>query len=635
MSQTEIDRALREHSAGRLAEAEAIYREILQQHPNHPPALHLLGVALSQQGNKRAAIDYISRAIALNPNIADFHSNLALAYCETGEPEKAVPACHKALALQKDHSGALNQLGMAMKQMGRLEESVECFQRAVAVQPDFAVCWGNLADSLRRLGRASEADACYERILGMNPEDPKALCARAETFLNKNKIDDAIALFGKAAEKFPSEWITHNGLGVAFSRQGNLDKAVACFEKAVSLAPESAGPLNNLGHTYVLQGRIDEGLAAYDKALAIRPDFPDAYNNLGNALLAKLDLEGASKAYEKTLFFQPDHFDAHWNRALLHLLQGDFDRGWLEYEWRWLKFPDQRRFFRQPRWDGFDIAGKTILLYAEQGFGDTIQFVRLAPLVAALGATVNLECPRELSGLLQHVPGVARTLSRGDPLPPFDVQCPLLSLPRALGLTAESTPRDTPYLRVDENLQRRWQQRLRPFEKSFKIGIAWAGAAIHARDCDRSTDAKAFAPLAAIPGVQLFSLQLGDSTKARSGREAGFELTDFTSELHDFADTAALLMNLDLVIAADTAVVHLAGALNRPVWTLLAFSPDWRWLLNHSDTMWYPSMRLFRQPTPGDWTTLFERVASQLKKELASRSSANPSSLPADDLPAR
>jgi Flp pilus assembly protein TadD len=630
MAEPEIERALREHSAGRLAEAEAIYREILEHHPNHPPALHLLGVALSQQGNKRAAIGYISRAIALNPNVADFHSNLALAYCENGEPDKAVAACHKALGLQKDHSGALNQLGLAMKQLGRIEESVECFQRAVAIQGDFAVCWGNLADSLIRLGRASEAEVCYERILAKNPDDPKALCAQAETFLTKNKIDDAIAMFRKVAQKFPGEWISHNGLGVAFSRQGNADQAVACFEKAISLAPDNAGPWNNLGYTYVRQGRLEEGIAAYHKALAIRPDFPDAYNNLGNACLAKLDLDKAMEAYEKALFFQPDHSDSHWNRALLHLLQGDFNRGWLEYEWRWLKFPDQRRFFRQPRWDGFDIAGKTILLYAEQGFGDTIQFVRLAPLVARLGATVNLECHRELSGLLQHVPGVARTLSRGEPLPPFDVQCPLLSLPRALGLAAGSIPGDTPYLRVDENLQRRWQQRLRPFEKSFKIGIAWAGAAIHARDCDRSTHAGAFAPLAAVPGVQLFSLQAGDSAQSRSAQNAGFKLIDFTSDLHDFADTAALLMNLDLVIGVDTALVHLAGALNLPVWTLLAFSPDWRWLLNRDDTLWYPSMRLFRQPKPGDWPALFERVASHLRKELTRRSSANPPSGPAE-----
>lgn len=518
-----------------------------------------------------------------------------------------------------------------MKQLGRLEESAECFQRAVAIQPDFAVCWGNLADSLRRLGRASEADACNERILGMNPDDPKALCARAETFLNKYKLDDAIALYRKVAERFPSDWISQNGLGVAFTRQGKLEQAAACFEKAVSLAPESAGPWNNLGHAYVLQGRIEEGISMYDKALAIRPDFPDAYNNLGNACLAKLDLDKAMQSYEKALFFQPDHSDAHWNRALLHLLQGDFERGWLEYEWRWLKFPEQRRFFRQPRWDGFDIAGKTILLYAEQGCGDTIQFIRLAPLVAERGATVNLECQRELSGLLQHVPGVARTVSRGDPLPPFDVQCPLLSIPRALGLTTSSIPSAVPYLSVDENLKRRWQQRLRPYDKSFKVGIVWAGALIHPRDCDRSVDAHAFAPLAEIEGVQLFNLQKGDSAKARSAAKVDFELIDFTGDLHDFADTAALLMSLDLVIGVDTALVHLAGALNRPVWTLLACSPDWRWLLNRSDTLWYPSMQLFRQPRPGDWSVLFDQVATHLRKELSGRSSANPSSPPADD----
>jgi Flp pilus assembly protein TadD len=626
--QQEIDRALGEHSAGHFAEAEAIYRKILSSHPNHPPALHLLGVALSQQGNKRAAAEYINRAIALNPNVPDFHSNLALAYCESGEPEKAIASCQRALALQPHHSGALNQLGTAFKQLGRLEESIDFYQRAVAAKPDFAMAMGNLADTYRRVGRNTDADALYEKVLTMQPDDPAALCARAHGLLSKNDVSGAITLFRKVIEKFPKDWLGHNGLGVALVRQGKLDEAARLYQEAIPLAPESAGPWNNLGYVRVAQGRVSEGIAAYDKALAVRPDYADALNNLGNAHLENLDLDKAMQSYEAALFVEPDHADSHWNRALLNLLKGDFPRGWLEYEWRWLKFPQFRRHFRQPKWDGFDIRGKTILVHAEQGFGDVIQFVRLTPLVSARGATVNLECQREISGLLQHVPGIARTITRGDPVPPFDVHCPLMSLPRALGLTADSNPGAVPYLQVDENLRSRWEKRLHDHRGSFNVGIVWAGSRIHPRDRHRSMDLKEFDPLGEIDGVKLFSLQKSDGPHASELSALRCDLINFTDELHDFSDTAALIRNLDLVIGVDTAVVHLAGALARPVWTILPFSPDWRWQLNRGDCPWYPTMRLFRQSRPGNWSGLMSKVAEELKKHVEQNAHSLPAAPP-------
>ncbi len=518
--------------------------------------------------------------------------------------------------VQANHSGALNQLGTAFKQLGRLEESIDAYQRAIAAKPDFVVAMGNLADSYRRVGRNIEADALYEKVLAMQPEDCAALCARAHGLLRKNDIDGAVALFRKVVEKFPNDWNGHNGLGVALVRQGKLDEAAELYEKAIPLASDNAGPWNNLGFVRVAQGRIEDGIAAYDRALAIRPDYSDALNNLGNAQLEKLDLEKALQSYEAALFVDPDHADAHWNRALLHLLKGDFPRGWLEYEWRWLKFPQFRRHFRQPKWDGFDISGKTILVHAEQGFGDVLQFVRLTPLVSARGATVNLECQREISGLLQHVPGIARTITRGDPIPPFDVHCPLLSLPRALGLSADLIPSPVPYLQVDENLRNRWEKRLHEYRSSFKVGIVWAGSRIHPRDTHRSMGLKEFDRLGEIEGVKLFSLQKGDGGGSGGAPPSGSNLADFTDELHDFSDTAALMMNLDLVIGVDTAVVHLAGALGRAVWTLLPFSPDWRWQLGRDDCPWYPTMRLFRQSKPGEWGGVMSRVADELKTHI-------------------
>jgi tetratricopeptide (TPR) repeat protein len=613
--QPAIDAALREHSAGHVAQAEAMYRQILSEHPDHPGALHLLGVALSQQGNKRGAIEYINRALALNPSEPDFHANLGLAHLENGSPDQAIAACRAALRLKPDHADALHQLGNALRQLGRLEESIEPYQRAIALRPDFVMALGNLAETLRKLGRTAEADAITERILALRPDDAAALCARGESLLRRDKIREAADVFRAVVQKWPNDWIGHNGLGVALCRQGQIDQAVPLYETAAALAPDHPGPWNNLGFARVGQGRIEEGIEFYRKCLSVRPDYADAYNNLGNAFLAKLDLDGAMRSYVDALYHQPDHADAHWNRALLQLLRGDFARGWVEYEWRWLKFPQFRRYFRQPLWDGFDIAGKTILLHAEQGFGDTIQFARFAPLVAQRGATVKLECQRELEGLLQHVNGVARTFSRGDQTPPFDVHCPLLSLPRALGLTLESIPNQVPYFQVDQNLSASWARRVNSPANEFKVGIVWAGARTHRRDAERSIGPAAFAPLAQIKGVRLFSLQKRDAPTA----DPGYELIDLTKDLHDFADTAALIMNLDLIIGVDTAVMHLAGALGRKVWTLLTFSPDWRWLLDRDDSPWYPTMRLFRQPRPGEWKETMDRVVAALRQHLDSR----------------
>lgn len=611
MVENAIDEGLRAHSAGRLAEAEAIYRRILKDHPDHPGALHLLGVALSQQGNKPAAIGYISRAVALNPEDPDFQANLGLAYLENGEATQAAAACQRALKLKPDHIDALHQLGNALRHLGRLEESIEPLQRAIALRPDFTMAMTNLADALRKLNRNAEADAFTEKILTFHPDDLSALACRGESLLQRKKPRQAAELFRGIVEKWPNEWVGHNGLGVALCQLGKIEEAIPECEKATALAPGHPGPWNNLGFARVGKGLIEDGIECYRKSLAIRPDSADTHNNLASAFLAKLDLEAAMRSYTDALYFQPDHADAHWNRALLDLLRGDFERGWVEYEWRWLKFPEFRRHFRQPLWDGFDISGKTILLHAEQGFGDTIQFVRLAPLVAERGATVNLECPRELEGLLQHVDGVARTFTGGDKLPPFDVHCPLMSIPRALRLTSENIPNAVPYLHADSNLIKSWAARIRPHAGKFNIGIVWAGAPIHRRDAERSIPPAVFAPLSKIDGVQLFSLQ----KDALTGAATDLPLVDLTRGLHDFADTAALMMNLDLIIGVDTAVVHLAGALGRKVWTLLPFSPDWRWLLNRDDSPWYPTMRLFRQTAPGDWNGPLGRVTEALATE--------------------
>jgi Flp pilus assembly protein TadD len=607
-----IQSALAHHTAGRFAEAEELYRQILAAAPDNPSASHLLGVACSQQGRKDEAIEHISRAIALQPGAPDFHSNLALVYLEKMEPDKAMASAQRALALRPDHADALNHLGSAMKQMGRLQEAAAHYQRALSVRADHADALTNLADVYRRLGRLSDADALTDRLLKSQPDHFDALSVRGESLLSQRRFPEAANVFRAIIQKDPRSWVGHNGLGVALFRQGRTAEAIPLYAKSIELSPDNPGPYNNIGYADVVEGRLDEAIEYFNKAIALRRDFAEAYNNLGNAHLGKLELDRAMWAYEKALFFQPDNHDAHWNRSLLLLLRGDHANGWREYEWRWLKFPDQKRGFRQPLWDGFDIAGKTILLHAEQGFGDTIQFIRFAPRVAARGATVIVECQRELLPLLQGFPGVARMIGRGEALPSFDVHCPLMTLPYALGITQETIPAGVPYIAVDEHLRASWAEQLQGNEGRLKVGLAWAGAAMHGRDRDRSMPPDALVPpLAQLTGIRFVSLQRSEPGRANAP-PAGLEMFDPTAQLRDFALTAALIANLDLVISVDTAVVHLAGAMGKPVWTLLPFSPDWRWLLDRDDSPWYPTMRLIRQRAHREWGGVIDRVVCEL-----------------------
>jgi len=608
--QQQIDEALKHHAAGRFKEAEAIYRKILAAEPNHPGALHLLGVAASQQNRKPEAVQLISRAISLQPQSPEFHANLALVYIEQGIPEKAIPCCHAALRLKSDYADAHNHLGAALRMMGRLDQAITSLRTALQLNPNHTDATSNLAAALEQLGRHTEAAELLKKLQALRPRSPETFIRLGEASREQKRFAEALDCFKQALAIDPNCATAHNGMGAAYQEMNQLDQAIACYQKAISLDPNLAGAHNNLGFALSLQGQIDSSIDCYNRALSLRPAAPEVYNNLGNALLSKLDIEGSMAAYNKALYFQPDHADGHWNKALLQLLTANFENAWREYEWRWLKFPDQKRYFRPPQWDGSDISGKTILLHAEQGFGDAIQFIRYAPMVVQQrDATVYVECQPELVALFRNLPGVSRTIARGDTLPPFDCHCPLLSLPFAFNTALQTIPATGPYLTADPSLTQIWKRKLAPHNDKLKIGLAWAGAAIHRKDRERSLPPSVLSPLASGDRA-LISLQKGPSTAGIP--DALPSLIDFTSDLTDFADTAALIANLDLVICADTAVAHLAGALGKPVWLLIAYSPDWRWMLDRDDSPWYPTMKLFRQKSPGDWPEVISRVASEL-----------------------
>jgi len=480
------------------------------------------------------------------------------------------------LQQRPDHFVALHMLGVVALQTGRANRAVELIRRAIALNGGVAAAHCNLGHALRQLGRQGEAAASYA---------------------------DAARLQDDLAE-------AHASLGLTLRLLQRFDEAIISCDKAIALQPGYAETHSHRGDALLELQRYPDAVASYDRVIALRPDVADAHINRATALHGLGRHDEAMAGYAAAIALAPMLPEAHVTRALWRLKLGDFAEGWPEHEWRWrtAQFADSVRNFAQPLWLGdSDPAGKTILLHAEQGLGDTIQFCRYARLVAARGAQVVLEVQPPLVRLMASL-GVGTVVAAGETLPPFDLHCPLMSLPLAFGTTSGDIPAAEAYLAAEPASVAAWRRRLAPLP-GLRVGLAWAGnPAATAIDSRRSMALEMLAPLAAVPQVSLVSLQKGEAaTHAR-----GFPVQDYTDELTDFADTAALIAALDLVISVDTAVAHLAGALGKPVWILHRFDSCWRWLLQRSDSPWYPSARLFRQPAPGDWTSVVREVREGL-----------------------
>ncbi|HEY4744740.1 MAG TPA: tetratricopeptide repeat-containing glycosyltransferase family protein, partial [Desulfuromonadaceae bacterium] len=404
-------------------------------------------------------------------------------------------------------------------------------------------------------------------------------------------------------------------LGVRLKEQGDLGAAERCFRSIVEYAPDLPDPRHSLGVVLQLQERLAEAIEQYRAAIALDPCFVKAHYNLATALWRSGSCREAIAFTRRTLILDPSHGEAHWLLGMLLLLTGDFRQGWEEYDWRWKveRFNTRKQDFGLPQWDGSPLAGRTLLVSMEQGRGDMIQFIRYAPLVAAAGGRVVVCAVRELVPLLAAMDGVSQAVDREGPLPAFDVHIPVLDLPRVFGTTVETIPSQVPYLRPDPVKVARWRGLL-PAHGQLRIGLVWAGQ--EKPDPFRSIPLRAHIPLLSHPQVEVYSLQIGRGVEEMAGLPAECTIIDRTDRIADFADTAALIANLDLVISIDTAVAHLAGALGKPVWTLLPFVPDWRWLLERDDCPWYPTMRLFRQTSPGDWGGVVDRVMDELGRLL-------------------
>jgi tetratricopeptide (TPR) repeat protein len=511
--------------------------------------------------------------------------DLAVQHHRVGRLRDAELLYRKILAQQPGNPHALHLIGLIAHQTGRRDLAADLIRRAIERKPVFPDAYNNLGLVLREKGQLNEAAAAFRQAKAQNP-------TFADAYYN---------------------------LGIALKDMGDYDAAVAAFSQAVAIQPD-AKARNNLGALLATMDRFDEAVGVLGELVRSDANYPDAHNNLGGVLLGSGQVEQAILAYRQAVALAPANAEFHHNLALALLVSGELGQGWDEYEWRfeWKGFPQAARHFAQPRWDGSPLNGRTLLLHAEQGFGDAIQFIRYLPMAAGLGGQIVLECPAELVSLFQPMAGQCKLVEWGKALPAFDVHCPLLSLPRMFKTTLDTIPADVPYVFPSPELSEFWRRRLSSSDSVMKIGLAWAGNPAHQFDRRRSLSLDQLAPLSSARGVRFYSLQKGVAAAQAKSPPRGLELIDWSEEFRNFND-AGLMANLDLVITVDTAVAHLAGALGKPVWVMLQFMPDWRWLLKREDSPWYPTMRLFRQQSAGNWDGVIARVAGAIAEHCSAR----------------
>jgi tetratricopeptide (TPR) repeat protein len=584
------------------------------------------GITLAQQGSLDEAVASFQQALQLRSAYVDAHNNLGNVRMFQGRLDEAVACYQRALQLLPAAAVAYrasiySHLCNVLQQQGKSREAVACGRQALQLQPESAKAHNNLGNALRDQGQLEQAEAAYRRALALDPQFAEAHHNLAIVAREQGKLADSIASSRRALELKPDYAGACNNLGLALQDEGRTDESLACYRRALELKPDYAEAQLNLGNVLRDRAELDEAIACYHRALELKPDYSEAHGNLGTAFYDQGKLDDALACYDRAVALKPDSAEARFNRCVVWLLLGNLREGWPEYECRWRTKQFQPLPFRQPLWDGQPLPGKTILLHAEQGLGDAIQFIRYAPLVQQAGARVVVECQRPLLRLLAGCRGVDKLIGRGDDLPPFDVYAPLLSLPGIFQTRLDNVPAEVPYLFAAPSLVEHWRGRLLNLP-GFKVGIAWQGASGHLRDRWRSIPLRYFAPLAEIAEVRLVSLQKHGGSDQLAEVAEQFQVVDFAEELDEaagpFMDTAALMTQLDLVITSDTVTAHLAGALGVPVWVALPAVPDWRWLLDRSDSPWYPTMRLFRQQKPADWTGVFDEIKSALLRRLPS-----------------
>ncbi len=579
-----LQKGIGHQQAGRLTSARGCYRKALRLDARCPQTLHLLGLIAQQAGEYRQSLQWLEQALEIGP----------------------------------DNPDTLNSLADSHLGLGQYQQARDCLTRMTSAQPESGAAHQRLGKVEERLEDWNAAESSYRRAIGLMPASPDALESLAGLQSKQGDHAQAAESCMRALALDPNRPTTLTQMGSALIELGRFKEAVDALKRALTLKPDSTPALVALGIWFERKGDLDSALDSYRNALGLDPKLANAELHVGLIHLLNGDLENACAFLEKVRQIEPDSAEARAFLGLVHLKQGKFPVGFQEYESRWrtnygLRFG---RTLPQPLWKGEPLQGSRILLHAEQGMGDTMQFIRYLPLVAARGAgKVVLEVQPRLHRLLAQTPGADCVISRDTSLPPVDWQCPLLSLPLALGTVLDSIPADVPYIHADAVQAETWRQRM-PSD-SLRVGLAWAGNPLHPHEFWRSIPMAYLAPLTHLEGTRFYSLQMGAPAKqlGEMGREV--RLIDLQHEQNDFADAAAIVANLDLVISIDTSIAHLAGAMGKPVWILLSKSSDWRWMVDREDSPWYPTARLFRQSKLGSWQDVLARVGTELGKLVA------------------
>lgn len=631
--------------SGNFLGAAERFRQAIEIQPTFADSHYNLGVALKSVGHGPAALQAFEKAVELRPAWAEAWFNLANSHRDTQARDKAIHALENAIRLRPNYIKALNNLGNLYFDQGHFARAENLHRQAIQAKPDYAEGLFNLGRTLRRLRRNKEAievavKACnlqpgnsryklklaeYQKAAGqtaaakqtlelirsLDAHQPDATSQLVGLLREEGRFDEALTMLNDALQHRADGnllWLRADILRT----QQRLDEALIDLDRAIALDPLSAQVHNLHGVIRFARAEVPEAIVAYERALEIKPDLVEARNNLGAALQGMRRFDESLEAFDTALRLKPDFALARLNRSLCLLRQGQFEEGWREFEWRFLCQDFRLTPNTRPAWAGEDLQGKTILLRTEQGLGDTFQFIRYAKVVKERGARIVVECQDAACELVQVCEGVDVVAKRGAPLPNFDVQIPLMSLPSVCGTTLGTVPRNVPYLFANPQLVDKWRERLVSLDK-LVVGIGWQGNRKFQADNVRSMSLSHFKPLAQ-DGVSLVSLQKNDGAEQLK-LDLGFKVHDFSDELDQsgaFRDTAAIMCACDLIITSDTAIAHLAGALGRPVWVALSYSADWRWLASGEACPWYPTMRLFRQHTWADWPSVFADIAQEL-----------------------
>ncbi len=590
----DLQKAIDLHQTGKLQQAELIYQQILQTHPQHSTALHLLGVIAYQSENLAMAVGLIEQATKIDPNQSSGFFSLGLALKKQGRLKDAINAYYKVLEIEPQNANAYNNLGNILGLSGKLEEAVDTYQQALEIDPSDIRTYNNLSIALQKQGKLTEAIDTYYKILEMDSTN--------------------VAI--------------HRSLGMLLTEQGKLEEAINTYYQVLKIDSTDAKTYNNLGILLKEQGKFKEAVDAYCKALEIVPSYADAYNNLGNAFQLQGNFEDAEVAYKKALEINSKFSEAHKNLGMLLLLNGEFELGWKKYEWRWKchDFPSENRNFPQLSWDGTDLSKKSILIWTEQGIGDEIMFANMLETLSWMTDEITVECEERLVPLFQRSFPKMQFVSREQKPNPIlldrqiDYQIPIGSLAQWLRKNENQFPKKGSYLSASSEKASQLRDKYENLtDGRFLVGISWKSIN-HGTEKEKNTILENWTPILSQKDCFFINLQYGNTEQEISKYCSSTGTLIYTDQeinpLKNLDDFAAQISALDLVISISNTTAHMSGALGKKVWTLLPYVPDWRWMLKREDTPWYPNMKLFRQSQMHDWRDVFQRVSLSLKLDI-------------------